>query len=43
LAAAEAGVAVTPIGEAVAGAAAPRFVDHEGRPFKFERGSFSHF
>jgi thiamine-monophosphate kinase len=42
-AAAEAGVAVTPIGEAVAGAAAPRFVDHEGRPFKFGRGSFSHF
>ena len=42
-AAAEAGVAVTLIGEAVAGAAAPRFVDHEGRPFKFGRGSFSHF
>ena len=42
-AAAEAGVAVTPIGEAVAGAAAPRFVDREGRTFKFARGSFSHF
>jgi thiamine-monophosphate kinase len=42
-AAAEAGVAVTLIGEAVAGGAAPRFVDHEGRPFKFGRGSFSHF
>ena len=42
-AAVAAGVAVTSIGEAVVGVAAPRFVDREGRPFKFGRGSFSHF
>jgi thiamine-monophosphate kinase len=42
-AAAVAGVAVSQIGEAVAGVAAPRFVDREGRLFKFGRGSFSHF
>jgi thiamine-monophosphate kinase len=42
-AAATAGVAVTAIGEAMAGEGAPRFVDQEGRTFKFARGSFSHF
>jgi thiamine-monophosphate kinase len=42
-AAAAGGVAVTLIGEAVVGVAAPRFVDREGRLFKFGRGSFSHF
>jgi len=34
---------VTAIGEAMAGEGAPRFVDQEGRTFKFARGSFSHF
>ena len=42
-AAVEAGVAVTSVGEAVAGAEGPRFVDREGRAFRFARGSFSHF
>jgi len=38
-----AGVAVTAVGEAAAGENAPRFVDREGRPVRFARGSFSHF
>jgi len=42
-AAAAAGVAATRIGEAVAGKGAPRFVDGEGEPIAFARGSFSHF
>jgi thiamine-monophosphate kinase len=36
-------VAVTAVGEAVAGESAPHFVDHEGRPMRFAGGSFSHF
>ena len=42
-AAAKAGVTVTWIGEAVAGESAPRFVDREGKPVRFARGSYSHF
>jgi thiamine-monophosphate kinase len=41
--AARAGVAVTRIGEAAAGAAPPRFIDAAGRPLAFGSGSFSHF
>ena len=42
-AAATAGIAVTRVGEAVAGESAPRFVDREGKPVRFARGSYSHF
>jgi thiamine-monophosphate kinase len=41
--AAEAGVAITRVGEALAGAAPPRFVDEDGAEIAFERGAFSHF
>jgi thiamine-monophosphate kinase len=42
-AAAEAGVAATRVGEALAGAAPPRFLDRDGRERAFARRSFSHF
>ncbi len=42
-AAAAAGVAVTRIGQAVAGAQAPQFVGRDGAPATFRRGAFSHF
>jgi thiamine-monophosphate kinase len=42
-AAAAAGVAVTEIGNVVAGNAAPRFLDQTGKPLAFVRPSFSHF
>jgi thiamine-monophosphate kinase len=42
-AAAAAGVAATRVGEALAGAAPPRFVDRDGRERAFARGAFSHF
>ncbi len=42
-AAAAAGVAVTLVGEAFAGAAAPQFVGRDGREAAFRRGAFSHF
>jgi thiamine-monophosphate kinase len=41
--AAAAGVAVTDIGEAVAGEGAPQFLAADGRPLAFARPSFSHF
>jgi thiamine-monophosphate kinase len=41
--AAEAGVAITRVGEALAGAAPPRFVGEDGAEIVFERGAFSHF
>jgi thiamine-monophosphate kinase len=42
-AAAEAGVAVTPIGTIVAGNAPPKWCDAEGREIVFQRLSYSHF
>jgi thiamine-monophosphate kinase len=42
-AASAADVPVTVIGRIVAGAAPPRFVDHDGRPLDFVRRAFSHF
>ncbi|MFZ1962787.1 MAG: thiamine-phosphate kinase [Roseiarcus sp.] len=42
-AAATAGVAVALVGEAFAGARAPRFMTAEGREAAFARGAFSHF
>jgi thiamine-monophosphate kinase len=42
-AAATAGVAVALVGEAFAGARAPRFITAEGREAAFARGAFSHF
>ncbi|HEY1943707.1 MAG TPA: thiamine-phosphate kinase [Roseiarcus sp.] len=42
-AAAEAGIAATCVGEALAGAEAPRFVGRDGREATFRSGSFSHF
>ena len=41
--AARAGVAVTRIGQALAGAGPPRFFDRDGVAIAFERGAFSHF
>jgi len=38
-----AGVSLTLIGEAVAGAGPPRFIGADGAPMVFARGSFSHF
>ena len=38
-----AGVPLTLIGEAVAGAGPPRFIGADGAPMVFARGSFSHF
>jgi thiamine-monophosphate kinase len=38
-----AGVIVTKIGEVTGGADSPTFLDPEGRPVSFARGSFSHF
>ena len=38
-----AGVAVTPIGSIIAGTAAPRFLDREGREIALRRLSYSHF
>ena len=37
------GIAVTVIGQVVAGSADPRFIDARGEPRAFERPSFSHF
>jgi thiamine-monophosphate kinase len=42
-AAAAAGVAVTLVGEAFAGALPPRFIGRDGREAAFRHGSFSHF
>ncbi|MGO4868997.1 MAG: thiamine-phosphate kinase [Roseiarcus sp.] len=42
-AAAAAGVAVTPVGEASAGDGPPRFIGPDGREATFRRGAFSHF
>ena len=42
-AAATAGVAVTSIGTVIAGAAAPKFLDGEGREIALQRLSYSHF
>jgi thiamine-monophosphate kinase len=42
-AAAQAGVAVTPIGTVMAGASAPRFLDAQGRAITLPRLSYSHF
>jgi thiamine-monophosphate kinase len=42
-AAAKAGVAVTQVGQAVAGARAPQFLGRDGAAVAFERGAFSHF
>jgi hypothetical protein len=42
-AAAEAGVSVTRIGQALVGAESPRFVGRGGAAVSFERGAFSHF
>ena len=42
-AAAAAGVAVTLVGEAFAGAGPPRFIGRDGREAAFARGAFSHF
>jgi thiamine-monophosphate kinase len=42
-AAAATGIAVTMIGEIVAGASAPRFIDGRGQVHSFARPSFSHF
>jgi thiamine-monophosphate kinase len=42
-AAALAGVAVTRVGQALAGAEAPLFLGRDGAPAAFERGAFSHF
>jgi thiamine-monophosphate kinase len=42
-AAAQAGVAVTQVGRALAGGAPPRFLDARGAEVAFERGAFSHF
>jgi thiamine-monophosphate kinase len=42
-AAAQAGVAATFVGEALAGAGAPHFVGRDGREAVFASGSFSHF
>lgn len=41
--AARLGEKVTAVGEVVAGSAPPLFRDADGRPVRFERGSFSHF
>src|ERR1700722_6040832 len=41
--AAKAGVAVTRVGRAVAGAAPPLFLGRDGAAVAFERGAFSHF
>jgi thiamine-monophosphate kinase len=41
--AAKAGVAATRVGDAVQGAAPPRFVDEDGAEIAFRRGAFSHF
>jgi thiamine-monophosphate kinase len=41
--AAAVGVAVTAIGDAVAGDGEARFVGRDGRPLVFARSSFSHF
>ena len=38
-----AGVPLTLLGEAVAGAGPPRFIGADGAPMVFARGSFSHF
>ncbi len=43
VAAANAGVAATCLGEALAGAAPPRFLGRDGREATFRSGSFSHF
>jgi thiamine-monophosphate kinase len=37
------GIAVSSIGTVVAGSAAPKFIDKEGRPIALERLSYSHF
>jgi thiamine-monophosphate kinase len=42
-AARDAGVAVSSIGTVVAGSAAPKFVDGQGREIALERRSYSHF
>jgi thiamine-monophosphate kinase len=42
-AAAQAGVVVSSIGNVIAGASAPRFLDGEGREIAFKRLSYSHF
>jgi thiamine-monophosphate kinase len=42
-AAAEAGVSVTRIGQALVGAESPRFLGRDGAAVSFERGAFSHF
>lgn len=42
-AAAKVGVAVTQVGQALAGAQAPQFIGRDGAVTVFERGSFSHF
>jgi thiamine-monophosphate kinase len=42
-AAAEAGVSVTRIGQALVGAESPRFLGRDGAAVTFERGAFSHF
>jgi thiamine-monophosphate kinase len=42
-ASAQAGVSVTAIGEALSGTAAPLFLDSQGRPITFAKGSYSHY
>jgi thiamine-monophosphate kinase len=42
-AAAQAGVAVTQVGEALAAGEAPLFLGRDGAPVAFARGAFSHF
>ena len=42
-AAAAAGVAVTRVGQALAGGGPPQFLDRDGAAIAFERGAFSHF
>jgi thiamine-monophosphate kinase len=42
-AAAQAGIALTPIGTVIAGSDAPRFLDNEGRELPLARRSYSHF